>query len=627
MPRCLLLLAALLLPVVAHAQSPEIDALKQQAEAAAQRRDETRAQLSDVEAQARTLEQTLARLKSDLEQTQKGLAESEAALKTQMEEEAKTAAARDESAKAAAVAVQALADAQKQADEANAAAAAAAQAAEAATAAVAAKTEALTGLQAMLATLQTGLAESGEQLAAVQTNLSAAQQAAAMASAEWLTHARSVESALRDAGQWVSFSAEIAPIFHQRCVACHNSRSSKGRLNMESYAALLKGGESGPAVQAGELSDSTIHQQIAEGLMPKDADPLTPEQAALIDKWIALGAPLDAGIEAALPLMRVMPRFPQPPAPEAYASTMPVTAIAFSPDGSLLATGGYHELLLWNPADQSLVRRIGNVAERVFDIDFHPDGSLVAIASGTPGQTGELKVFQTADGALVADLVVAEDALFGVAFSPDGSRLAGCGADRSLSVFAVDGWKPQLRLEDHADWVLDVAWSPDGSKLVTASRDKTSKVFNSESGDAIVTFNTHGDVVYGAGFLADGAHIVSAGRDKRLRVWTADEAKQVREIGGFGGDVLHIRVLADGRVASGGGDNHVRLHNSADGGQIRDFAGHADWVYSVDVHPATGRMASGSYDGEVRVWNIENGETTGRWLAAPGYPANASAAN
>jgi len=409
----------------------------------------------------------------------------------------------------------------------------------------------------------------------------------------------------------------VAPVFQQRCVACHNSRMSKGRLNLETYASLMQGGESGPAVVASDLEKSDLHSQIIDGSMPKDAKPLKSEQIAVVAKWISLGAKLDAGVDAAAPLYKIIPKKAQPAAPDSYKVAPPVTAAAFSPDGSLIATSGYHEVLLWKAADRTLVRRIGNVAERVFDISFHPDGTKFAIASGTPGSLGELKVFQVSDGAVLADLVNVDDVMLGVAFSPDGTRLAASGADRSVAVFDVATWKQQIRLEDHADWVLDINWSPDGAKLVTASRDKTSKVFDSKTGEAVSTFNGHAEVVYAAAFNNDGTQVVSAGRDKQLRVWNPADAKQAKTIGGFGGDVLAIRVLSENRVLSGGADMHVRLHQIADGKQLNDFAGSTDWIYCVDGHAGSKMAVSGSYDGGLRLWNLGDGKPAGEWVAKP----------
>src|SRR5579864_4353205 len=97
--------------------------------------------------------------------------------------------------------------------------------------------------------------------------------------------------------------------------------------------------------------------------MPQDADPLTKAEIASIRKWIDTGATLDAGLNPIEPLIAIMPSMMQPAAPVAYRVPIPITALAFSPDGSQLATSGYHEVLIWSPKDGKPVRRITNVAE------------------------------------------------------------------------------------------------------------------------------------------------------------------------------------------------------------------------------------------------------------------------
>jgi WD40 repeat protein len=272
------------------------------------------------------------------------------------------------------------------------------------------------------------------------------------------------------------------------------------------------------------------------------------------------------------------------------------------------------------------VRRIANVAERVYDIAFHADGQRIAVAAGTPGQVGEVKIFNVADGALLADLVTVEDAMFAVAFSPDGAKLAACGADRSIRVFDVATSKEDIHVEDHADWVMDIAWSPDGTKLASASRDKTSKVFDAKTGDALVTFNGHGESVNSVAFLADGNSVASSGRNRQVHVWQTADAKEVRKIGGFGDDVLRIELLPDNRLFSVSADKNARLNNAADGAAVKTYSGHAEWVYSLAVHPASGLLATGSYDGEIRIWKIDDASLVTNWPAAPGYPAQQAAA-
>lgn len=460
---------------------------------------------------------------------------------------------------------------------------------------------------------------------AFQPELQNAENAYAALTKDAIARQVDLETTLVQAGRLVSFSKQVAPVFSQRCLACHNARTAKGRLNMETFANLMKGGENGVSVIAEKPGDSLLQIMIEDHSMPKDADPLTPEQIAVVKKWIETGARLDAGISSSATLITIMPKPTQPAPPETYRVPVPVTAVRFSPDGQFLATSGYREVLLWNPADGQLVRRISNLAERPHDIEFTADGKTLAVAAGTPGQMGEVKFFNVDDGTLIADLFTTDDEVFAVAFSPDGTRVAAAAADRSVRLFDVATRQQQKLIEDHADWVMDVAWSPDGKKLATASRDKTSKVFDSTTGESQSTFNGHGQPVFGVGFLPDGNSVATSGRDNRIRVWAVGDAKQAREIG-FGGEVFRIRTMPDGMVFSGSADKTVRQHNLTNGQQVRQFGSHNDWVYSVDFHPGIKKVASGSHDGEVRIWNAEDGKELLKFIAAPGHKPQVAAA-
>ena len=91
------------------------------------------------------------------------------------------------------------------------------------------------------------------------------EQELADAAANRLTAEKHVQSALQQQGRWVSFVAEVAPILQDRCLACHNARSAKGRLNLETYSSLQKGGESGPSVIAGNVEESLLCILIEDG--------------------------------------------------------------------------------------------------------------------------------------------------------------------------------------------------------------------------------------------------------------------------------------------------------------------------------------------------------------------------
>lgn len=427
----------------------------------------------------------------------------------------------------------------------------------------------------------------------------------------------------------VSFSKDIAPILLKNCQACHGQNDAKGGFQLFSYTTLMKPGDSSSAsITPGKPDDSEVLRLISsqdkDERMPKDADPLPADKIALVKKWIEEGAKYDAP-DANATLASIVPKEPRPSAPQAYPRTIPLTALAFRPDGQELAVGGYYEITIWNPTTGALLRRIGNVDQRTFALAYNNDGSLLAAASGTPGISGEVALIDPNKGEVVKVLGSMSDNALDVEFNPAGDKLAACSADRSIRIFNVASGAQEKLIEDHADWVMGIAWSPDGAKLASASRDKTAKVFDAAKGESLATFPGHQEVVYGVSFSADGKQVFTGGGNKVVSVWDPNDGKKVGDIGGFGGEVFKVLVRKD-MVFTCSADKTARQHKTADRAQVRVFSGHTDWVYSLSYNEPTQRLATGSFDGEVRVWNLADGKQVTAFKAAPGFPPAAPAA-
>jgi hypothetical protein len=426
----------------------------------------------------------------------------------------------------------------------------------------------------------------------------------------------------------VSFSKNIAPILAKNCEACHSAAESNGGYQVGNYNAVLKAGDSAAAsITAGKPEESELLKRLTtddESMrMPQEGDPLPAEQIALVKRWIAEGAKYDAADPAA-PLSAIMPKLNQPDPPQAYRRPVPITAVAFNHDGQELAVGGYHEVTIWNAATGALLRRVKNVPQRVQSISYNADGTLLAVAGGTPGSFGEVKLFNPADGALVKDLGSMSDIANRAVFNPAGTKLAVGGADRAIRVYDVASGKQEILIEDHADWVVGLAWSADGKRLASASRDKTSKLFNAENGESLVTYSGHGDAVFDVGFAPDGKLVYSAGNDKKIHVWNPEDGAKKAEAGGFGREILAL-VTRDDKVFTGSADKSVQQHRGAGAAHFKTYAGSGESVYCVAFHPATGRVAAGNFAGEVRVWNAEDGAPVATFVAAPGFSAPVAA--
>ena len=434
---------------------------------------------------------------------------------------------------------------------------------------------------------------------------------------------RTAQQAAQRAGQFVSFANDVAPILVRRCLACHSARIAKGRVDLENHRGVLSAGKNGITVVPGDAGKSLLFHAIADGSMPEGNPPLTRPQITLIRRWIALGAELDAGVDPDDSLWNIVPQTPQPQPPHTYRVPLAITALAFSPDGKWLASSGYHEVLIWETGTGRLARRITNVGQRVFDIEFHPSGRSLLVAAGRPGQFGELKQFRVADGKLLRHLMTSTKEVLSARFSPGGDRIAAAVADSSIRLFDSDTGRPLLKLLDHHKAVMSVAWSPDGRRLASASRDKNAKVFDARTGQQLATYNksfesNFGGRILGVAFTHDGKQVVSCGNDRMLRIWKSDDAKLVRTIEGFDATVIRVVVGADDRVYSCSADRTVRVH-SLDGKQIKKFDDHKDWVYSLAVDDKHDRLATGSYDGEIRIRTIDADSGVRAFIGSPGF--------
>jgi dipeptidyl aminopeptidase/acylaminoacyl peptidase len=419
----------------------------------------------------------------------------------------------------------------------------------------------------------------------------------------------------------VSFKRDVAPVLLNNCLACHGPKKSEGGYRIDTFERVTAAGDSTqPGFMAKDLEGSEAFRRIistdAKERMPFEGDPLPAEQIELLKRWIEEGAVFD-GPDAKVPLASYIPPPTHPAAPQAYRGTLPITAVEFSPDGSQLLVGGYHEITAWNPANGQLIRRIANMGQRTYAIRYSPGGQLLAVACGAPGRLGEVRLIKPDSGELVQVLGMTSDVVFDCAFSPQGDRLATAAADGAVRVFDVAGGNEQLTITSHSDWVFAVAFNADGSKLATASRDKTAKVFDAKTGELLITYNNHNQPVRGVLFHPGGAEVYSSGSDNKLHRWSIAEAKKATETG-LGGEAYKLTAAGDFFLTASA-DNKARQFNAKEHKQIREFTGPKDWVLSTAFHAAAKRLAGGTFDGQVFVWNAEDGVIITSFYAAPGY--------
>lgn len=275
-------------------------------------------------------------------------------------------------------------------------------------------------------------------------------------------------------GGQVSYYKDVRPIFQQNCQGCHQPAKPLGGYVMTSFADLFKAGDSElPGVVAGQPKDSLLvkllHDVEGRARMPKGKDPLTEPQIKVITDWIAQGATDDTPMSA-------RGRVVDADHPPTYELLPVLTAVAFSPDGQLLAVSGYHEVLLHKADGSALVGRLIGLSERIESVAFSPDGRTLAVSGGDPGRFGEIQLWDVEKKSLRRSIPVSFDTVYGVSWSPDSKLVAtGC-ADNTVRAFEAATGNQVLFQGAHSDWVTGTAFSQDGQHLVSISRDRSVKL-------------------------------------------------------------------------------------------------------------------------------------------------------
>ena len=416
----------------------------------------------------------------------------------------------------------------------------------------------------------------------------------------------------------VSFVRDIAPILQRHCVACHGEAKAEGAWRADSLAALTQAGASGAdSFLAGHRATSEAFVRITSTdvdlRMPLDGAPLSNLDIDAIARWIDAGLPFD-GVSVDALLVDQIPPPVHPAAPPTYATLPPVTALAFTPSGDLLA-GGWREVLVIDPASGTVRSRIGNLPERSSRIALHPAGDRFAVAGGVPGRLGEVRLF-TLSGDLLRVLAPGADIVHDVAWSPGGERIAVASSDATVRIFDAERGTLVRTIPGHRDWVLAVTWSPDGSRIATGSRDRTAKVFESSSGALLTTYGRHDAPVRGIIFHPEGEEMISASDAQKWDRWKIAAAAHLRDTH-LGGEVFQL-VAAGEYFAAPSANGKVHLFKLQDGEKVREYdSGTGRRVISVAASAPADLVAAGTQDGRVVVWKLSTAERVAEFPLQP----------
>lgn len=436
----------------------------------------------------------------------------------------------------------------------------------------------------------------------------------------------------------VSYYRQVRPILQRSCSGCHQPAKRGGKLLLTSYEGFKTGGENGAAFVPGKPEESLVVQYISgpKPEMPKNGDPLKPLQIEIISNWIGQGAKDDTPSSVQDPVTAENP--------PKYSSPPVIPALAYSPDSSLLAVAGFHEVLLHKADGSALVGRLIGRAQRIESVAFTPDGKILGAVGGTPALFGEAQFWRVADKKLIREIPVTYDSLYGASFNNDGTMFAFGGADNRARILRVKDGKELMRFDAHSDYVLGTTFSLKQDHLITVSRDMSMKLVIVENGQFVDNITSITPGALKGGLVAVERHplreqVLTGGADGEPKLYQifrtktrviGDDFNRIRGYAPLPGRIFSLQFNKDGsRFVAGAStatSGTARIYDTETGALLHELPGIAGPIYAVAFRPDGKQVAVAGFEGKVRLYDAASGKLVTEFIPVKITPAQQTAA-
>jgi WD40 repeat protein len=251
--------------------------------------------------------------------------------------------------------------------------------------------------------------------------------------------------------------------------------------------------------------------------------------------------------------------------------TAKVSTVKFSPDGTLLASGGAdNNVRFWHAGNGVPVRTLRQPFGGVNTVAFSPNGAVIAV--GTAAFNQNLNIWRVADGAL----------LFG-------------------------------RISAHANGTTGVAYSPDGQFLATGGRDRTTKIWAAGNMTLLRTLND-GSRVLALAYAPNGS-VIASGAQSSIHIWRVSDGALLRTINPGTSGMFAVAISPDSTLVAANSGNGIGLWNMATGTLVHELPTPTDTTPTFTAFSPDNQILLTGNDalvypnesGVIRFWRVSDG--------------------
>lgn len=290
-----------------------------------------------------------------------------------------------------------------------------------------------------------------------------------------------------------------------------------------------------------------------------------------------------------------------------------IEALTFSADGHWLASGSKDgRVCIWNVASGECEREVPQKLIRVWSVAFSPGDSILAIALDRKGNNLYL---WNLNSDVVSEMPPAHQlGVNGVAFNHTGNRLVSVSRDSTLCLWDMKSKKQIVRWRGHDDQIYGVAYSPNDTLVASAATDETARLWNIRK---IETLLGESDIHNGQGSKFIRRFNLSGAKSDSIEVRLIDSVIEIRDF--ISKNMWNIPKPPRGnsfwKLALSYRDEPIFYKIDGNTIELRYerealknvLRGHIDEVWDVAFSPNGKLLASASGDHSIRLWSVETG--------------------